>query len=148
MCDHGRLNYGKSDDLPGRIGFARDFPKVPTLKIIAAVGGITSLVACFPALVMKLLDFVALYGLLLMPMGAVIFADFYFSKKLGFRSEGALNSKLDFSWPSLLSWVLTLVFCLGLNLLYGVEIFFLGLPGWFCSRSHIRDCSQSKVSDL
>lgn len=107
------------------------FPKVPTWKITAAVGGITSLAACFPALVMKLLDFVALYGLLLMPMGAVIFADFYFSKKFGFRSEGALNSKSDFSWPALLSWVLTLVFCLGLNLLYGVEIFFLGLPGWF-----------------
>ncbi len=107
------------------------FPKVPTWKITAIVGGITSLAACFPALVMKLLDFVALYGLLLMPMGAVIFADFYFADKMGFRSEGALNSKSDFSWPALLSWVLTLGFCLALNFSYGVEIFFLGLPGWF-----------------
>ncbi len=107
------------------------FPKVATWKITAVVGGITSLAACFPALVMKLLDFVALYGLLLMPMGAVIFADFYFSEKMGFRSEGALNSRSDFSIPAFLSWVLTLIFCLGLNLFYGVEIFFLGLPGWF-----------------
>lgn len=107
------------------------FPKVPTWKITAIVGGITSFAACFPALVMKLLDFVALYGLLLMPMGAVIFADFYFADKMGFRSEGALNSKSDFSWPALLSWVLTLGFCLALNFSYGVEIFFLGLPGWF-----------------
>ena len=107
------------------------FPKVPTWKITALVGGITSLAACFPALVMKLLDFVALYGLLLMPMGAVIFADFYFSGKFGFRSEGSLSSGTDFSLPAFLSWVLTLGFCLGLNLIYGVEIFFLGLPGWF-----------------
>ena len=107
------------------------FPKVSTWKITASVGVVTSLAACFPALVMKLLDFVALYGLLLMPMGAVIFADFYFSKKMGFQSEAALNSKLVFSIPALLSWVLTLVFCLGLNFIYGVEIFFLGLPGWF-----------------
>ena len=107
------------------------FPKVATWKITASVGLITSLAACFPALVMKLLDFVALYGLLLMPMGAVIFADFYFSKKMGFQSEAALNSKSDFSIPALLSWVLTLLFCLGLNFFYGVEIFFLGLPGWF-----------------
>ena len=64
-------------------------------------------------------------------MGAVIFADFYFADKMGFRSEGALNSKSDFSWPALLSWVLTLGFCLALNFSYGVEIFFLGLPGWF-----------------
>lgn len=107
------------------------FPKVPTWKITAIVGGITSLAACFPALVMKLLDFVALYGLLLMPMGAVIFADFYFSKKMGFQSEGALSSNSNFSIPAFLSWVLTLAFCLGLNFIYGVEIFFLGLPGWF-----------------
>lgn len=107
------------------------FPKVPTWKITAIVGGITSIAACFPALVMKLLDFVALYGLLLMPMGAVIFADFYFAKKMGFHSEGALSSNSNFSLPALLSWVLTLGFCLGLNFFYGVEIFFLGLPGWF-----------------
>ena len=107
------------------------FPKVSTWKITATVGLVTSLAACFPALVMKLLDFVALYGLLLMPMGAVIFADFYFSKKMGFQPEAALNSKSDFSIPALLSWVLTLLFCLGLNFFYGVEIFFLGLPGWF-----------------
>jgi len=66
-----------------------------------------------------------------MPMGAVIFADFYFSKKMGFQSEAALNSKSDFNIPALLSWVLTLVFCLGLNFFFGIEIFFLGLPGWF-----------------
>lgn len=107
------------------------FPKVSTWKITASVGVVTSLAACFPALVMKLLDFVALYGLVLMPMGAVIFADFYFSKKMGFESEAALNSKSAFSLPALLSWVFTLVFCLWLNFFYGVEIFFLGLPGWF-----------------
>jgi purine-cytosine permease-like protein len=107
------------------------FPKVPTWKITAIVGGITSIAACFPALVMKLLDFVALYGLLLMPMGAVIFADFYFAKKMGFKGEGALSTGSDFSVPALLSWVLTLAFCVGLNQIYGIEIFFLGLPGWF-----------------
>lgn len=107
------------------------FPKIPTWKITAIVGGITSLAACFPALVMKLLDFVALYGLLLMPMGAVIFADFYLAKKIGFQEEQALVKKSDFSTPVFLSWILTLIFCLGMNIFYGVEIFFLGLPGWF-----------------
>lgn len=108
-----------------------NFPKVPTWKITAIVGGITSLAACFPALVMRLLDFVALYGLILMPMGAVIFADFYFADKLGFQKEQALSNNSKFSAPALLAWVLTLAFCLFLNIVYGVEIFFLGLPGWF-----------------
>lgn len=107
------------------------FPKVPTWKITAIVGGITSLASCFPAFVMRLLDFVALYGLLLMPMGAVIFADFYFADRFGFQKEQALTNNTKFSSPALFSWILTLVFCLGMNQFYGVEIFFLGLPGWF-----------------
>jgi purine-cytosine permease-like protein len=66
-----------------------------------------------------------------MPMGAVIFADYYFSKKMGFMDEAALKTGSNFSMPALMSWVLTLIFCLLLNLFYGVDIFFLGLPGWF-----------------
>jgi purine-cytosine permease-like protein len=124
------------------------FPRVPTWKITAVVGGITSVAACFPALVMKLLDFVALYGLLLMPMGAVIFADFYLSEKMGFKSEAALNSKSDFSLPALLSWVLTLVFCLGLNYFYGIEIFFLGLPGWFVAVAIFVVLSKAKYPQV
>ncbi len=107
------------------------FPTVPTWKITAIVGGVTSLAACFPALVMKLLDFVALYGLLLMPMGAVIVADYYLPERMGFLKEQALQTKSAFSMPAFATWVLTLLFCLGLNRLYDVEIFFLGLPGWF-----------------
>ena len=38
-------------------------------KVTLAVGMITTMAALFPALMMRLLDFVALYGLLLMPMG-------------------------------------------------------------------------------
>lgn len=107
------------------------FPKIPTWKITAIVGAITSLAACFPALVMQLLDFVALYGLLLMPMGAVIFADFYLADWFGFQKEQALSNRHQFSYPALCSWVLTLLFCLGINQIYDVEVFFLGLPGWF-----------------
>ena len=37
----------------------------------------------------------------------------------------------DFNLPAALTWILTLAFCLGLNMFGGTEIFFLGLPGWF-----------------
>jgi purine-cytosine permease-like protein len=106
-------------------------PKTTTWKVTMVVGLVTTMAACFPALVMKLLDFVALYGLVLMPMGAVIFADFYLSKKVGFISNYAERAGISFNIAAALAWVLTLVFCIGLNMLGGVEIFFLGLPGWF-----------------
>src|SRR5688572_9739242 len=106
-------------------------PQTTTWKVTLVVGLVTTVAACFPALVMKLLDFVALYGLILMPMGAIIFADFYLSGKLGFASNYALRAGTGFNVAAALTWLLSLAFCLGLNIFAGVEIFFLGLPGWF-----------------
>lgn len=106
-------------------------PKMKTWKVTAWVGAVTTIAACFPALVMKLLDFVALYGLVLMPMGAVIFADFYLSPRFGITQEMAYNRNISFSNATFFTWLITLGICLGLNLGFGIDIFFLGLPGWF-----------------
>ncbi|MBN1780535.1 hypothetical protein JW948_05365 [bacterium] len=106
-------------------------PKWKTWKVTMVVGMITTAAACFPALVMKLLDFVALYGLILMPMGAVILMDIYLIPRLGIKSNYAETYKKSFSMSAALAWILTLGFSLFLNLYFGVEIFFLGLPGWF-----------------
>jgi len=46
-------------------------------KVTLIAGMLTTVAALFPALVMKLLEFVAIYGLILLPMGSVIFADYY-----------------------------------------------------------------------
>src|SRR5690625_7182183 len=82
---------------------------------------------------MKLLEFVALYGLLLMPMGAIIFADFYFYKKLKLIPEWASHSGSLFNGAAGWSWFLTLLTCLGLAFFLGIEIYFLGFLGLFLS---------------
>ena len=106
-------------------------PRTKTWKVTFIVGLVTTLAACFPALVMKLLEFVALYGLILMPMGAIIFVDYYLFPKLNLRSNLAEILKLKLNWSAGLTWLFTLGACLFINLSWGVEIFFLGLPGWF-----------------
>jgi len=95
-------------------------------KVTLAAGTVTTIAALFPALMMKLLDFVALYGLILMPMGAVIFADFWLLPKLGLERNFAEAKKILFSIPAALAWGVTLVFAF----LLPIEIFFKGLPGW------------------
>jgi purine-cytosine permease-like protein len=100
-------------------------------KVTLVVGAITSVAALFPALMMRLLDFVALYGLILMPMGAVIFADFWLLPRLGLRRDYADWKEVAFSWPAAASWGLTLAACWVVNAVWGLEVFFLGLPGWF-----------------
>lgn len=106
-------------------------PQWKTWRVTMVVGMITTAAACFPALVMKLLDFVALYGLILMPMGAVILIDFYVLPRMGAKSNYAETFGKRFNMAAASAWALTLIFSIVLNQAYGVEIFFLGLPGWF-----------------
>jgi purine-cytosine permease-like protein len=96
-------------------------------KVTLVAGVVTTIAAIFPALMMKLLDFVALYGLLLMPMGAVIVADYWFLPKLGLRNEYAAYRGLGMSWPALIAWLGALAAAVALP----YEIFFVALPGWF-----------------
>ena len=100
-------------------------------KVTLAIGAVTTLAAMFPALMMRLLDFVAIYGLILMPMGAVIFADFWLFPMLGLKQNYAEWKGILFSWPAAVSWGGTLAICWLINSQWGLEIFFLGLPGWF-----------------
>jgi len=91
------------------------------------IGAITTVTSFFPALVMRLLDFVSLYGLILMPMGAVIFTDFWLFPKLKLTQNYAEVRKIQFSWPVFLTWCITLL----IAFLLPMEIYFKALPGWF-----------------
>jgi purine-cytosine permease-like protein len=114
------------------LAFQSVTPNWKRWKVTLFTGLLTTVIACFPALVMNLLDFVALYGLVLMPMGAVVFLDVLFFKKMGLESNYAEKTGSRFNWAAGLTWFLTLTLCLIINLVFaGVEIFFLGLPGWF-----------------
>jgi purine-cytosine permease-like protein len=96
-------------------------------KVTLGAGIVTTIAALFPALMMKLLDFVALYGLILMPMGAVIFADYWLVPRMGLQSRFAERRGISISWPALAAWGISLGVCLLLPL----ELYFKALPGWF-----------------
>lgn len=96
-------------------------------KVTLATGLATTVAACFPAIVMQLLDFVALYGLLLMPMGAVLFADYWILPRLGLPRWLAERRRTLFSWPAFLAWIGSI----GFAFLLPLEIYFKALPAWF-----------------
>jgi hypothetical protein len=66
-----------------------------------------------------------------MPMGAVIIIDFYVLPKMNLRQNHAEFAGVSFSAAAALTWIFTLGTCLFLNISLGIEVFFLGLPGWF-----------------
>lgn len=107
-------------------------PKVSRFKVTIATGLLATVAAMFPAIAMKLLGFVALYGLLLMPMGAVVFVDFWLLKKLGMQSNYAEVSGKMFNWAAFFACALTLGICfIILNYVGKDYLFFVSLPGWF-----------------
>jgi len=113
------------------LAFQAIVPKVSRFKVTFATGLVCAVAGLFPAIAMKLLGFVALYGLVLMPMGAVIFCDYWLMKRFGMQPFYAEAAGKKVNWAPALAWIVTLLACL-----YGVQegyigLYFASLPGWF-----------------
>lgn len=113
------------------LAFQAIVPRTPRFTVTLITGGIATVAGMFPAFAMQLLGFVALYGLLLMPMGAIVFIDFWLVKKFGLQSNYAEISGKVFNWAAGLTWFITLGACGWLVQSGHVQIYFVSLPGWF-----------------
>jgi len=113
------------------LAFQAILPKASRFKVTIVTGLIATVAAMFPMIAMKLLGFVAIYGMLLMPMGAVVFVDFWLLKKLGLQSSYAEVSGKAFNWAAGLAWFMTLGACIFFVKYAGIQLFFVSLPGWF-----------------
>ena len=113
------------------LAFQAIVPSVSRYRVTLATGAITTIVGMFPAVAMQLLGFVALYGMVLMPMGAVIFVDFWLSRRFGFQPNYAERAGIGFNWAAGLTWFATLAGCVLLVLNGGIQLYFVSLPGWF-----------------
>jgi purine-cytosine permease-like protein len=113
------------------LAFQAIVPRWSRYRVTLITGMLAAIAGVFPGIAMKLLGFVALYGMILMPMGAVIFVDFWLLRKFGLRSNYAEFSGKSFNWAAGLTWFLTLGICVGLVNIGHVPIFFVSLPGWF-----------------
>ena len=113
------------------LAFQAIVPKRSRFTVTLITGAVATIAGMFPAFAMRLLDFVAIYGLLLMPMGAIIFVDYWYFKKLGLTPNFAEVAKKSFNIAAFISWVVTLAIC-GFVVTKGyMQIYFVALPGWF-----------------
>lgn len=113
------------------LAFQAIMPKVSRYRVTLVTGALTTVIGLFPAVAMQLLGFVALYGMLLMPMGAVVFVDFWLGERFGFQPNLAERAGIDFNWAAAVTWFATIAACTALVLKGGIQLYFVSLPGWF-----------------
>jgi len=108
-------------------------PKWSRVWVTLVAGALACVVAAFPGFCNRFLSVAMLYGLILMPMGAVIFADHYLVRKIGLVKFYAEKASKHVYWPPVLAWVCSLLVCVLLWYFAGIQEFFLCLPGWLAS---------------
>jgi NCS1 family nucleobase:cation symporter-1 len=105
-------------------------PGWPRWVVTLVAGTITTIIACFPFVFTKLLDFVAFYGLLLAPIGAIVIIEHYVFPIIGYtRYWTSIQNKL-LNWPALLSWFIAIFIAYLLWTNEILHLFFLFLPIW------------------
>jgi purine-cytosine permease-like protein len=113
------------------LAFQAIVPTASRFRVTFLTGLACAVAGMFPAIAMKLLGFVALYGLALMPMGAVVFCDYWLMQRMGMRPFYAEVSGRSVNWAPAIAWLVTLAICLTAVWQGYIEIYFAGLPGWF-----------------
>lgn len=111
------------------LAFQAIIPKASTFWVTMIAGGLATVAGLFPAFAMKLLDFVALYGFILAPMGAIIVFDHFFkiTEKTGDFKGSGIN------WKVFIAWALPPLAFYLISTFMGIFLSFLTLPAWLIS---------------
>eukprot|EP00928_Gymnodinium_smaydae_P042268 TRINITY_DN28480_c0_g1_i1.p1 TRINITY_DN28480_c0_g1~~TRINITY_DN28480_c0_g1_i1.p1 ORF type:complete len:532 (-),score=48.76 TRINITY_DN28480_c0_g1_i1:276-1841(-) len=100
-----------------------------TRKVTFCVGVLAGIAGLFPAVVMRILELLALAGLVILPMGIVLFCDCLVFPKLQLQREAYENNIT--SWPAVATWLVTNAIAMPLALTGSMAVFFLPLPSIF-----------------
>lgn len=112
------------------LAFQAVLPKSTTFWSTVIAGTLATVAGVFPAFAMKLLDFVAVYGFILAPMGAIIVFEHFFAGKLGVLKNYAERSGITFNTSVFLAWALSGGLFYFISKSQGVFLSFLTLPAW------------------
>ncbi|MEM8510533.1 MAG: hypothetical protein AAF717_22050 [Bacteroidota bacterium] len=112
------------------LAFQAIIPKVSTFWVTIIAGTIATIAGLFPAFAMKLLGFVALYGFILAPLGAVIVFEHFFHKKAGIIKNYAERTNIKFNNAVFLAWAISFGLFYFISLQFDVFLSFVTLPAW------------------
>ncbi len=112
------------------LAFQAVTPGWPRWLVTLVAGAVTTIIACSPFVFTELLNFVGIYGLLLMPVGSIVFVEHWIFPKIGLTQFWVSKKKLLVSWPALASWGIAMAAALVLERTGTIHLFFLFVPVW------------------
>jgi len=115
---------------PGPLAFQTLMPKVSTFWVTILAGTIATIAGLFPAFAMKLLGFVAFYGFVLAPFGAVIVFEHFFHKSAGIQKNYAEIAGIKFNPAVLCAWAASFGLFYFLSWQFDIFLSFVTLPAW------------------
>ncbi|HEX7114567.1 MAG TPA: hypothetical protein VF193_05510 [Steroidobacter sp.] len=104
-------------------------PRWSRSHVTIVTGVVTTIIACFPFVFTKLLDFVGLMGLILAPVGAVIVTEHWLFPRLGLTRYWAHYGGLRTNGAAVLAWGGSLLVAWASHR-SGLHLFFLVIPVW------------------
>lgn len=106
-------------------------PGWPRWVVTLLAGVATTVVACFPFVFTKLLSFVALFGILLSPVGAIVFVEHWLFPRFGLRQYWFNTTGRSINVAALSAWMISVAIALGLWFTETLHEFFIAIPLWF-----------------
>lgn len=111
------------------------FPAVSRKKVTIIMGVILVVVACFPFVYRNYAPMVTLAGVVLVPIGGIIFAEHHIFERLGmtkFWAKFRAKFREVRNYPAIFAWIIALV-AAGLMYLAGIPYYFIFAPAWVVS---------------
>ena len=109
-------------------------PNWPRWFVTLIAGVITTIVACSPFVFTKLLDFVGIYGLLLVPVGTIVFVEYWIFPRIGLTRFWVWRKGKLINWPAMIAWGVTII--VGFYATFvakSIHLFFLIIPVWLAT---------------
>lgn len=99
-------------------------------KTTLVVGVFTVMIACFPFVFSRILPLLTYAGLIVVPVGGIVFAEHFIFPKVGLTRYWAYYKKLVASRSAITSWGAGLILGFGLNALNVMSFYYLFIPVW------------------
>ena len=105
------------------LAFQTVTPNWARWKVTLIAGAITTVVSCFPVIFMRLLDYIAWYGLISVPIGSVVFAELVLLPRMGVAPAPA---GVAINKAALITWIAATAIVIATPL----HPFYKPVPAW------------------